>query len=759
MGQLLPFAPLAATLLLGLRHFLFPGFSPVTFLLLSFLVIIFLPGLVLAELSFDRRHYTLPEWAAVSFSLGLAALTPPVVAAHILKMPVENLFYYLLFLISFPSAVFLGIHWSHSLDQSSKWLPGYEDSFHKIVWYVLWALILFVGLRDFSLYQRVEYTGDIYYDWGEITKFLASPHNYGLHPYVKGIYTDAMHLYQIPVLLTAIMIKAGGGLEVYAANAYLNIPSYLLLFSAHYFLLASFFKNRSLVLFTLFLSLWSLPLIPWLTVSWTQVLFETALGLIFRRLNSGGRFELPWAVILGSVLFMFRVTTYSIYFSSLTLLAAAILVFNHQDRDTLRTLGKIICFGFILSLPFVYLKLSHPAMNAFRVTSEYHSWRIIKIGWSMFYINPLNYIYHSYFAVLALVISPWLLTFRNKPWALFLFVTLVVPIFIQFVPPIATIVSYFLSYLFVWKILAMQIFPDLILKVALYLFLVKISGQLIDSKTMPKRSSRIFPLLISGVALLFMALVIILLVNYVIGHPEFRSSLREWFISNKLEVIWVHKHLLLVMLPVMLWIVFAVIRELRKRHFSSQADKPIFLGLESSGSKIPLIIAIAYAYGAFFFTSISAFREEYRNFGRFYQSLEERLGPPPGVDYLRKNVLKPAIVLADPETSVSIPSYSVHYAFTTYPRRIGNLFKTKYFNIEERLEFVRTILQTREMITDTEFRSLKENGISYIYLTRQDTPPEIFRKFDSCINYFTKRFESPSDAIYEVRAFPKEEKQ
>jgi hypothetical protein len=751
MKQLLYLTPFFGTVLVGLRQLFFPSLCPVLFFFLYFFVIIFLPGIALAELTLKRDRYDLAEWTALSFSLGLAALTPPVLAAYILKTPADNLFFCLFFFFSLPSSLFLLSRRSKSMAQAITRPRAYEYDFQKTVWCLFWFVVGLAAARDFLFFERIPPTGDIYYDWAEITKYLVSSQNYGLNPHIKGIYTTAMHLYQIPILLVTGLIKFSNGIKPYAANAYLFPLSELIGICASYFFLSSLFRNKSLVIFILFLKLW-IPLeLSSLVGIWTETIFLVALGLVFRRLNFEGRSELIWAVILSAVLFMFRVTIFSHYFILLTLFAGASLLFNFRDRKTLRILLQIIAGGFVLSLPLIYIKFSHPAMGAFQVSDKFNPNRLIRIGWAMFYINPLDYVYHYYHRLIALAISPWLLTYRKKPWALFLFASIVIPPFIQFVPPLATSVSHFLSYLFVWKIVGLQIGADLVLKAGLFLVLIQLSLHSLKIKLPSGWLSKSLPLLIGGVIFVIIVLASRSLVNFVVGNPEFRANLRSRFISSGLELLWIHKHLLLGVLPFLLWIIIAVIWELRSQRFSSKAGHSFFQELESSSGRIPIILALIFAYAAFFYNTDSFAKEKSRCGEPIYRSLEDRLGPLPGMRYLQSSVQKPAVVLADPEESYILPAYCDHYVYAVYARRFGGQMKTESLDIQARLDFVDSLLKGKEEISEEQFRFLQKNGISFIYLTRDITPVEAFARFDSCTKYFRKSFESPVDAVYEVR--------
>ena len=137
-----------------------------------------------------------------------------------------------------------------------------------------------------------------------------------------------------------------------------------------------------------------------------------------------------------------------------------------------------------------------------------------------------------------------------------------------------------------------------------------------------------------------------------------------------------------------------------------------------------------------------------RETGHLFQTIEDRLGPPPGMRYLKKNVPGRNIILTEPETGWVLPAYCDHYVFIMYGRRAGTMQRES--NVEEKLAFTHRLLKNGDEVSREQYSKLLNYGISHIYLDRRRSQAEVVEKFSSQPRLFHKIFESPVDVIIEV---------
>ena len=579
---------------------------------------------------------------------------------------------------------------------------------------------------------------------------MYSPASYGWSPHIKGIYTTAVHLYHIPILLLALLVRSSGGLDIYLVYSYLSPLIMVLIFCSTYFLASSLFKNKSVALFLVLISLWPVTELGSLTSYTTEIIYLVALTLVIRTISGGSRPEFVLAGILGGILFQWRVTKCSYFLMAVTLLGFAVLVFDRRNRNALWAIAKIVILALLVSVPFIIIKVNHPAWSAFRVSAEYYPFRLIKIPWNMFYINPLDYVYHNYDRVIALILCPWLLVYRKYPWAMFLFSLLVFPAFVQFFPPFATLASWVLDYLFVWKLAGLAFVAHFVLNLALFMVLVRLSGSLQSGRLEHSRLKDLLPLVLAAAGLALFLLAAGSLVNFIIARPDLRAAMREWFNTSGFRAVWEHKHLLLIVLPVQIWITLAIILELKKKFFSEMEGRNFFQSIFTGEGRIPLIIALVFSAGTFIFSTCREARAIERDPDKKFGSIEERLGPLPGIEYIEKLDLDQTTILSQPEASFVIPAYTPHFVYTVYARRFGSLIKQEVVNFDERLDFVARLLDPDKPVTGELYATLQTDGITLIYLVRELASPGQIEKIEMATKYFTKVFESPLDVVFKV---------
>jgi len=750
--KLISLIPLASLVLFGLREFLFPSaFSVLIFYLLIFNTI-FLPGFVLAFLSFRHKSFTLPEWVALSACLGFAVELPPHLLAYIFKIPVESLLILILLLISLPSAIiFIFLIKKNRPDLQ----PAWKTPEQRKAWYLFWALSAGVVIASFLLLGNIDYSADFYGETAFILRNAIDPKYYHLESHFKGSFIDGAHTYIIPILWETVLAKTSN-LPPYETVLYLQPVLSIVEVCVYFFFFNTLFKNKTLtislcLLFFVQRTLLRGPLGSWQITNPTAhisllILLPICYAMALRHLAERDRVYFCLTVFLGVSLFLFNTTSCALFFVGLLFFGLTHLIFNKSDLKTHKSLLLIGFSGTLLMLPLLFLRYSHPGMETFQVTYKYHTHRVIETGWSMFYINPLDEVYHNQLGLLALILSPWLLTFRRKRWALFLFAILVIPNLIRFIPPLTTFISHFMTYLFVYKLSGMpQWLP--VLGLFLYLLIVKLERQKDNLGGWDVFLRKAAPYIAFAVMASLAGAGII---TFIIKSPLLRASLRELFHSLGFRLLWDHKHLLIVILPILSWVVFASVLELAKRYFSRMENGTYFLGLKADSSAA-LIFASLFALLSFLYAAPAAFVKKYQATGRVVQSIEERLGPPPGMRYLQDNVPAGQIIFSDPYTSWALPAYCNQYVFVVYARRGGSLNKPDHnFNLDERLRFCEDLLESEKILEEKEYRKIIDYGISYLYLSRSRSKTVIFEKFESFPQYFRKVFESEEDTVYEV---------
>ena len=443
--------PLGATALLWLGRLYWPKFSPEATFYFSLLVLVFLPGFALTELIFKREHFLKPEWLALSFAMGLVAVVPISMVAFIRNMPVESLFGWYLLFLSLPASCWFLFTSKRSIPDAGLFQTAFvENTIARRTWLILWSLAAVVVSASFLLVGNIHYSADYYGTVAIVEEYLNYPQNYDMSPYLKGEYYDWAHIYMVPLLLLAVLVKVSG-VEAYAAVALIQPVLGLVSVSAYFFFYHRLLGNKSLALFITLISLavktglpgGYFPLSQWETTSLSaafssEVMLPIAFALVFTHFKYGDRSAIWGAALLGAAMFRFRNTDFALFFLALIFFGLARIIFNPRDWECRRTLIFVGLAGALLALPLAAISFSHPSLAGFSPTDRYYPNWLIPVSQTMFYFNPLDYVYHSQFPLLATVLAPWLLVFRNRRWAVFVFCTLVITPFILLLAPLAT---------------------------------------------------------------------------------------------------------------------------------------------------------------------------------------------------------------------------------------------------------------------------------------------------------------------------------
>jgi hypothetical protein len=752
--KVLAVLPLLGIILIFFREIFFPSSFSVPIFYLLLLETVFLPGFILAFISFRHHNLSIPEWVATSASLGLAAQLPPYLLAYIFKIPLGDFLPYLLALISFPSALICSLiitkaKFSFRIPQKS------HAPIQRKAWNVLWLLTAVTVIAVFFLLGYQDYSSDFYVELATISRYTLGPHFYNFLPHLEGRYVDGAHTFIITSLFEALLTKASG-LRPFETIFYLQPFLNLIAIYALIFFFNSIFKNRNLVIFNLLLSLAYFaiiagPLNYWLgpcpeTVISIHILLPASFAMALRYLEGKGRVYFWWAVLLGSSLFLFSMTGCAFFFFGMMFFGVWQIISNYKDKKTIKSLLFIGLGGALTTLPLILLRLSHPAMNDTFINYKYYTHRIIEMSWGMFYMNPLDTVYHNQPLLIALILSPFLLVFRNDRWAIFLFSTIVIPNFIRYIPPLTTAMSYFMTYLFVHKLGGISYYIP-ILGLFLYLLVYQMEKR-------KETKGGWIPLLRQKFSYILGVLLILIitgaLIRFIIDSPQFRAGLRAVFVSSDLQAVWDHKHLLFVILPILIWVVIGSLLELKNNFFSTKIKSCFSEGIRSY-SPSALVLASLLAMMVFLYAVPAAFLQRYKETGSCVAKIEERLGPRPGMSFLAKKVGSWQTVLSDPYTSWALPAYCPQYVFVVYGRRGGSLHKPGgNFDLDQRLAFCDEILDPDKDLEEDQCQELITSDISFIYLNFEKVSPKLLDKFAARQEYLRLLFESEKDAVIEV---------